>query len=133
MGAQPLAQIQVAKKTREQIETEMQGVSAPHPDSPLSKVGRTVSADVPTRRSERIGKAWRVRDDALWNPFEVAGFLGAIIFAFGFLMGRDHFFFAFELFIPVIVVAAVVVVGQAVLRRKAGEVGALTLLRQRLR
>lgn len=85
------------------------------------------------RREERIGRAWRVRDDALWNPFEVVAYVGLIVFAFGFLLGHGKYMFAAELFLPVLIVGALVVLWQAVMRYRAGEPGVLKVLIERIR
>lgn len=83
-------------------------------------------------RSERIGRKWQVSDEALWNPFEVISFTLWIVFGFGFLLGRSHYVFVAKLFLPVILIAVVVLVGQAVLRRRAGEAGVLKVMRVRM-
>lgn len=83
-------------------------------------------------RAERLGHAWRVRDDALWNPFEVIAFLVNIIFVFGFVLGRSHYLFVAELFFPVILLSVCVLVYQAIARRRAGESGVLKMMRDRI-
>ena len=83
-------------------------------------------------RAERVGNAWRVSDDALWNPFEVIAFVVNIIFVFGFFLGQSHYLFVAELFFPVILIAICVLIFQATLRWRAGENGALRVMRDRL-
>ncbi|UYV37557.1 hypothetical protein N4R57_00030 [Rhodobacteraceae bacterium D3-12] len=83
-------------------------------------------------RTERLGHAWRVRDDALWNPFEVIAFLVNIIFVFGFVLGQSHYLFVAELFFPVILLSVCVLVYQAIARRRSGESGALEVMRDRI-
>lgn len=96
-------------------------------DPPVSK------AEMRMSRAEKIGSGWRVGEDALWNPLEVVSFLLWIVFGFGWFMGRDHFVFVAELFLPVLTIGALVVIAQAVLRRKAGEANVLKVLRDRIR
>lgn len=83
-------------------------------------------------RIERVGAAWRVREDALWNPFEVASNMLWIVLGFGFLLGRSNYVFAIELFAPVILLGVAVLLGQAVLRWFAGEAGVLSVMRTRI-
>ena len=73
------------------------------------------------RKSEKLGMAWRIKDDKLWSPFEAVASSIAIIFVFGFLLGQDHYFFVMELFFPVIVVGVGVLVAQVILRIRAGD------------
>ena len=149
MSGQPMAKITPVKKTREQIEAEAKVAGAARAamtaraqaevaEEAQAKAFARAQAEAEAQarsgsRQERIARAWKVRDDALWNPFEVAAFIGMIIFGFGFLLGRDHFFFAMELFFPVIVIGIAVLILQAGLRRKAGERGVLSLMRDRIR
>ncbi len=72
-------------------------------------------------RAERMGKYWKIRDDALWNPFEVLMFIVLIVLAFGMFLGRGHYMFAMELFLPVMLVGVWVLMGQALLRYRAGQ------------
>ena len=71
-------------------------------------------------RAEQMGYALRVRDNALWNPFEVIAEIILIIFAFGFLLGRSHYLFVVELFFPVIVIGVAIVIWQIVRRWRVG-------------
>jgi hypothetical protein len=80
-------------------------------------------------RAEKMGNAWRIREDALWNPFEVAAFVFMIIFAFGFLLGGSQYLFVAELFFPVIVIGVAVVVFQTGLRWRIGDFGLFSRLR----
>ena len=84
-------------------------------------------------RAEQMGQALRVRDDALWNPFEVIAMVFLIIFSFGFLLGQSHYLFVAELFFPVVVIGAMVVALQTVLRWRAGDYGLLGKLHDLLR
>ncbi len=78
-----------------------------------------------TSRMEQMGQALRVRDDTLWNPFEVIATIFLIIFAFGFLLGRSHYLFVVELFSPVIVIGALILVFQTAKRWRGGSFGLL--------
>lgn len=73
------------------------------------------------QRSEALGRAWKIRDDALWNPLEVLIFIVAIVLGFAFVLGRNHIMFAMELFLPVMLVGVWVLFGQAILRKRAGQ------------
>lgn len=73
-----------------------------------------------------------VKDEALWNPFEVLAFVAAIILVFGFVLGDGNYAFASELFAPVAVTAVVVVIAQNALRWKSGQIGVLRVLRNRI-
>ena len=144
MDKQALGRIAVARKTEAQIraEAEETGMPADRPGMPdrMQQGGEANALIAPVQasegrigRSERIGRAWKIKDEELWNPFEVVFFVLWIIFGFGFLMGRDHFLFAAELFLPVAVFGLAVVVVQAVMRRRAGEKGVLAVMRDRIR
>ncbi|MDQ2090530.1 hypothetical protein [Marimonas arenosa] len=89
-------------------------------------------AEVRMSPTEKIGSRWRVREDALWNPFEVISNMLWIVFGFGFFMGRSHYAFVAELFAPVFVLGFAVLLGQATLRRRAGEAGVMVVMRRRL-
>lgn len=71
-------------------------------------------------RMEQMGQAFQVRDSAMWNPLEVIASVFLIIFAFGFLLGRSHYLFVVELFSPVIVLAAVILLFQTIKRWRGG-------------
>lgn len=89
------------------------------------RVGAAAQNEDRAGRVEKIGQAMRVRDDALWNPFEVVALIFLIIFAFGFLLGRSHYLFVIELFFPVILIGAAVVAVQSVQRWSEGDFGLL--------
>ncbi|MDQ2094018.1 hypothetical protein [Rhodalgimonas zhirmunskyi] len=72
-------------------------------------------------RAERMGKYWKIRDDALWNPFEVFVFILLIVLAFGMFLGRGHFLYVLELFTPVVLVGVWVLLAQALIRYRAGQ------------
>jgi len=72
-------------------------------------------------QSQRMGKYWKIRDDALWNPLEVFVFIALIILVFGMFLGRGHFLFVLELFTPVVLVGVWVLLAQALLRYRAGQ------------
>lgn len=72
-------------------------------------------------RAEQMGYALNVRDNTLWNPFEVIAEVVLIIFAFGFLLGRSHYLFVAELFFPVIVIGVAIVIWQIVQRWRAAK------------
>ncbi len=101
------------------------------------KVGAHRSSGVDSNsglsRTERVGHAWRVRDDALWNPFEVIAFLVNIVFFFGFILGHSHYLFVFQLFLPVVLLSSIVIIYQTVMRRRAGENGPIRHLIERIR
>ena len=99
MDKQALGRIAVARKTEAQIraEAEETGMPADRPGIPdrMQQNGEANALIAPVQasegrigRSERIGRAWKIKDEELWNPFEVVFFVLWIIFGFGFLMGR---------------------------------------------
>lgn len=85
------------------------------------------------KRAERIGKYWKVRDDALWNPLEVFVFIVLIVLAFGLFLGHGHYLYALELFTPVVLIGVWVLLAQALFRRRAGQETFLEMFFRKLR
>ena len=75
---------------------------------------------------------WWMADEALWNPFEVAASVAAIMFWFAFLMGRRNYGFAAELFLPVLWVGVAVVIWQGIARYRAGLPGVFSVMVRRI-
>ena len=113
----------VAIQTAMNEETVPAIMHVPRPD---------VDTDMTMSRTEKIGSRWRVRDDALWNPFEVIFLIAWIVLGFGFLLGHGNYAYVATLFLPVILFAVVVVLAQAVLRWKAGETSVFGVMRERI-